>query len=200
MVINAPKFTQSERFDIAAKVAPTGDPNGMLAFDDDLHLMLRALLIDRFKLAAHVEEQPVAVYALVAANPKLKKADPANRASCKYSGGVQGGQSSAMLRLNICQNVTIAQFSDWLEGARGQARAYQDHPIVDATGLTGAWDFNLIFSSFLAFQPNASTGDPNGAIPLGEALEKQLGLKLETQKHPMQVLVIDHIEQTPTDN
>jgi uncharacterized protein (TIGR03435 family) len=83
---------------------------------------------------------------------------------------------------------------------------------VDATGMDGNRDFTLTFSGFLAFQTNGGRGgdgpatsvaaasDPNGAVPLGEALEKQLGLKLELRKQPMPVLVIDHIEQKPTDN
>jgi uncharacterized protein (TIGR03435 family) len=79
--------------------------------------------------------------------------------------------------------------------------------------VDGNRDFTLTFSGFLAFQSNgggrggdgqaasvAAASDPNGAIPLGEALEKQLGLKLELRKQPMPVLVIDHIEQKPTDN
>jgi uncharacterized protein (TIGR03435 family) len=180
--------------------------------------MLRALLVDRFKLTTHFEDQPVNVYALVAVNTsavasKLKKADPSNRSNCKYVGGVPGGAASASLRLNVCQNVTMAQFADWLQGARNTARAYMDHPIVDATGIEGNRDFTLTFSLFLAFQTNgggrggdaqaanvAAASDPNGAIPFGEALEKQLGLKLELRKQPMPVLVVDHIEQKPTDN
>jgi uncharacterized protein (TIGR03435 family) len=179
--------------------------------------MVRALLVDRFKLTTHFEDQPVNAYALVAVNPsataKLKRADPSNRSGCKYTGGVPGGAASASLRLNVCRNVTMAQFADWLEGTRKQARTFMDHPIVDATGMDGNRDFTLTFSGFLAFQNNgggrggdgpaagvAGASDPTGAIPLGEAPEKQLGLKLELRKQPMPVLVIDHIEQRPSEN
>jgi uncharacterized protein (TIGR03435 family) len=207
-LIVGPKWMADQRYDIVAKA-----PKGAETDDDALSHMLRALLVDRFKLTVHNEEQPVSVYALVLANPsadaKLKKADPSNRAGCKYTGG-SAGAASALLRVNACRNVTMAQFADWLQTARNQARTYMDHPIVDVTGLDGARDFTLTFSGFLAFQtgsgrggdnqPTAAASDPNGAIPLGEALEKQLGLKLELRKHPMTVLVIDHIEQKPTDN
>jgi uncharacterized protein (TIGR03435 family) len=206
------KSVAEQHYDIVAKA-----PNGVPADNESLSLMVRALLVDRFKLTTHFEDQPVNVYALVAVNPsataKIKKADPSNRSGCKYVGGVPGGAASAALRLNVCQNVTMAQFADWLQGARNVARAYMDHPIVDATGIDGNRDFTLTFSLFLAFQTNgggrggdgpaanvAAASDPNGAIPLGEALEKQLGLKLELRKQPMPVLVIDHIEQKPTDN
>jgi len=206
------KSITDQHYDIVAK-APNGEP----ADDDSLGLMVRALLIDRFKLTTHFEDQPVNVYALVAVSPsaaasKLKKADASNRSGCKYTGGAAGA-ASALLRVNVCQNVTMSQFADWLQVARNQARTYMDHPIVDATGIDGNRDFTLTFSGFLAFQTNGggrggdgqaagvtAASDPNGAIPLGEALEKQLGLKLELRKQPMPVLVIDHMEQKPTDN
>lgn len=199
MIAGAPKWMDTERFDVVAKATPPGGPGGKLADDDSLQLMLRALLKDRFRLATHTEQQPVSVYALVAASPKLKKADPSNRPGCKYLGPVPGTLGAAQLRANNCQNVTMAQFADWLQGARTQARAFMDHPIVDATDLDSAWDFTFNFSGFTAFQVEPGS-DPNGAIPLDQALEKQLGLKLELRKHPMSMLVIDHVEQKPTDN
>ncbi|MGH9593929.1 MAG: TIGR03435 family protein, partial [Bryobacteraceae bacterium] len=98
-------------------------------------------------------------------------------------------------------------------------------PVTDATGLDGAWDFALSFSQqrlAIAFQggrggggdfvstsppgggPSAPSGtsapDPTGAVSLQDALNKQLGLKLEMQKRPMPVLVIDHVEEKPTGN
>ena len=82
------------------------------------------------------------------------------------------------------------------------APGYINHPVVDLTGLDGAYDFTFSYSGVAAFQANVASGsnDPNGAVSLFEALEKELGLKLEVQKHPMPVLVVDHIEQKPTDN
>jgi uncharacterized protein (TIGR03435 family) len=80
---------------------------------------------------------------------------------------------------------------------------------MDATGLEGAWDFTINFSGIGLLrgggnpgQPagGASASDPNGALSLPDAVNKQLGLKLETQKRMVPVLVIDHIEEKPTDN
>jgi uncharacterized protein (TIGR03435 family) len=84
---------------------------------------------------------------------------------------------------------------------------------LDATGLDGAYDFTFSFSgaSTLATSREQSGGglsanavaqapDPRGGITLFEALEKQLGLRLETQKRNLPVLVIDHIDERPTDN
>ena len=83
-------------------------------------------------------------------------------------------------------------------------------PVLDATGLEGGWDFTFYFSAIGQLQgggdrrggEGATEGasDPTGALSLLDALPKQLGLKLEMQKRPLPVLVIDHIEQKPTDN
>jgi uncharacterized protein (TIGR03435 family) len=84
------------------------------------------------------------------------------------------------------------------------------------TGLEGGWDFSLSFSPVNIFQQATGRGgagggrnggatapaaaDPNGALSLPEAIERQLSLKLETQKRPLPVLVLDHVEEKPTEN
>jgi uncharacterized protein (TIGR03435 family) len=111
-----------------------------------------------------------------------------------------------------CQNMTMAQFAEKLKSI---APGYIHTPVLDATGLEGGYDFTLSFSPAGALQapggggrggspegPPASgeassASDPNGAITLFEAIERQLGLKLSAQKRPVPVLVIDHAEQTP---
>ena len=87
------------------------------------------------------------------------------------------------------------------------ANGYVRAPIKDATGLDGYYDFSVNFSGIpllpgARFDPNASTGvsDPNGSLSLPEAVQKQLGLKLEMEKRPLPVLVVDHIEEKPTEN
>jgi uncharacterized protein (TIGR03435 family) len=83
--------------------------------------------------------------------------------------------------------------------------------VVDATGLDGAWDFTLSFSGINVLQGagrggNAAAGaggvagasDPTGGLSLFDAVQRQLGLKLELRKRPMPVLVIDHIEEKPS--
>jgi uncharacterized protein (TIGR03435 family) len=107
----------------------------------------------------------------------------------------------------------MSQFAEQLQGF---ARGYIHNPVVDATGLDGAWDFTLSFSTagFLqgsgrvgrggdAGQPAAdapTASDPSGGLSLFDAVKTQLGLRLEMQKRPMPVLVIDHVEERPTDN
>ena len=79
---------------------------------------------------------------------------------------------------------------------------YVSHPVIDGTGLEGGWDFTLSWSPpHLAHAgETAVPNDPNGGLTIVEALEKQLGLKLETKKHLMDVLLIDRVERAPTDN
>jgi len=80
--------------------------------------------------------------------------------------------------------------------------------VLDATGLDGSWDFTLAFSPEAQRAGNASAGGaledspavaaaPTGRVTLFEAIESQLGLKLESTKRPGPVLVIDHMEQKP---
>jgi uncharacterized protein (TIGR03435 family) len=91
------------------------------------------------------------------------------------------------------------------------AAGYIYSSVLDATGIKGSWDFTLSFSSADLTKGSGdgsgappsgtpTTSDPNGALTLFDAVSKQLGLKLEKQRRPVQVLVIDHIEEKPTEN
>jgi uncharacterized protein (TIGR03435 family) len=98
----------------------------------------------------------------------------------------------------------MAYFADQLQYL---ANGYVHSAVLDSTGLEGGWDFTLSFSTIGQFHGGApllpgtaSSADPNGAVSLPEAIEKQLGLKLESVKRQLPVLIVDHIEQKPTDN
>ena len=88
-------------------------------------------------------------------------------------------------------------------------------PVKDGTGLEGGWDFSLTFSRLAGMNVGAGgrggesavngsqaavAADPEGGVTVFDAVEKQLGLKLEAGKRPMPVYVIDHIESKPTEN
>jgi uncharacterized protein (TIGR03435 family) len=170
--------------------------------------MIRALLVDRFKLKYHTEEKQVSAYALVAGKPKMKKADLASRAFCKNVNAPPGTPPGS--RVLNCQNITMTQFADRL---RNMARELS-WPVVDATGIEGGWDFTLTFSMNampigMPMRPGEGGGgstampaasDPTGGYTIFTAIEKELGLKLELRKRTEQVVVIDHIEQKPTEN
>jgi uncharacterized protein (TIGR03435 family) len=73
--------------------------------------------------------------------------------------------------------------------------------VVNSTGLEGGWDFTLTYIfARPAVSASQEASDPSGGLTIVEAVEKQLGVKLEMQKRSMTVTVIDHVEQTPVDN
>jgi uncharacterized protein (TIGR03435 family) len=192
LLSGAPKFSESVRYDVVASAPATGPIDR-----DSLKLMLRALLADRFGLITHVEPRTITVLALVASKPNLQRAEPRGRSGCR---NVSMNPQSAMASVPIfsvrCRNTTMAQLAQKLQAFAGR---YVTHPAIDATGLTGAYDFAMNWSPpHLVDDPTPS--DPNGSISLVEALDKQLGLKLKPIKHIMPITVIDHLNPTPTPN
>jgi uncharacterized protein (TIGR03435 family) len=214
-LVGGPKFLDTERYNILAKAPTTGigapgrDAGRETAPPIGVALaMLRALLEERFKLKTHKEDRPATVYAIVQPKTelKLKKADSASRASCRPDpSAVQG--SKTPMQAWTCQNTTIA---DLARNIQLWAGAYIDHPVVDKTGLEGGWDFTLMWSPRNALEAPinrpadapagpAAAVDPGGGISVFDAVEKQLGLKLERGTHTIPVVVIDHVEQKPID-
>jgi uncharacterized protein (TIGR03435 family) len=218
MIVGMPKWAEEDRFDIVAKVPRTvldnADPKDVRVDFEAIMVMLRNLLADRFKLATHLEERTIPAYNLVAAKPKMKPADPTERIKCANGPGSDGkdprDSNPILNRLISCQNMTMSRFADMLQSL---ASGYIHAPVLDATGLEGAWDFTLSFSgagvvknggrdggSPAAVGTTNAASDPNGALTLLDALPKQIGVKLELTKRSVKVLVIDHIDQKPTDN
>jgi uncharacterized protein (TIGR03435 family) len=207
----------TDRYDIVGKAPSTGaQPAANGPVDNDaVFLMVRALLADRFKLSAHFEERPATAYTLTASKPKLKKADPATRtkwSDASANGPIifNGPGSSVPSRTIKFQNMSMAQLAEKLQYF---GSTYIHAPVIDATGLEGSYDFTLTFSlippaqlmQLTARATDAAGGanaaaDPIGGVTIFAAVEKQLGLKLVEQKRPVSVLVIDHIEQQPTEN
>jgi uncharacterized protein (TIGR03435 family) len=204
-----PSWADTEPFDIVAK-APSAGPSAAAMDDDALAPMLRALLADRFKMTYHTEDRPASAYSLFAVKPKLKKADPDSRTFCKMGAAPPGAPPGSQLL--TCQNVSMEQFTDRLQNMAPEL----SWPVLDATGIEGGWDLALTFSRNAAFRAagrggrggDAGSGDgalpsasePTGVLTVFEAVEKQLGLKLEMHKRSLPVFVIDHIEQKPTEN
>jgi len=151
LLAGAPKFVDSAHFDVVAKASiPAG---GQELDFEDLRLMLRALLIDRFDLKVHMEERSVDGYVLTASKPKMQKADSSNRTGCKEGPGPDGKdpriQYPILSRLFYCQNMTMAQFADRLPNLAG---GYAHVTVLDQTGLTDAYDFTLSFSAVQLLQ------------------------------------------------
>jgi uncharacterized protein (TIGR03435 family) len=132
----------------------------------------------------------------------LKKADGSHRASCRDAKTIANDPRDAnpmISRLISCENVTMAQFAALLHGF---ASDYIFEEVEDATGLTGAYDFTLAYTSryLLNAQTPGQSSDPNGGISLQDAISKQLGLKLEMRKRPLPVVVIDRMSEKPLEN
>jgi uncharacterized protein (TIGR03435 family) len=219
-LVGAPKWLEEDRYDILAKAPAdvamgdlTPNRNGVSVNIDALRPMIRSLIVERFKMVAHMEKQPLTAYTLVAAKPKITKSDPNTRTKWQ-EGAIPNAPGSknanaSLGRLVTCQNVTMKQFADMLPGI---APGYLRTDVVDATGLEGGYDFTFSFSPAGLLQGNRPQGgdggppasneasEPTGAVSLFDAITRQLGLKLETQKRPTPVLVIEHIERKPIDN
>jgi uncharacterized protein (TIGR03435 family) len=163
----------SVRFDIAAIAPGEGALSG-----ENLRLMLRTLLADRFQLKVHRVTQERPVYALVVAKngPKLKTSAPSEESSV-----TAGGAKTAQITM---ANVTTERLAIQLSGGL-------DRPVVDKTGLTGHYDVKLNWiPEFAGPPPPGSDG-----VNLFTAVQEQLGLKLEPQKASIETLVIDHVEK-----
>jgi uncharacterized protein (TIGR03435 family) len=143
--------------------------------------LLQTLLSERFHLRFHREAREIPVYALVIGKnvPKLKPSAP--DAESHVHIGVNGRN-----QFIEATKLTMDQLAADIPDALGS-----DRPIVDRTGLTGAYDFKLeaTFASRLNRDPDPSD------LTIFTAVQEQLGLKLEPQKAAIQVLVIDHIEK-----
>jgi uncharacterized protein (TIGR03435 family) len=222
---NKPKWLDDVHYDIVGTVASNGAvppiPGHEADIDyEDVKEMLRSLLADRFKLATHMGTEPATVFALTADSPKMKLSPDSEHASCVEGPGPDGKdpriENPLRNRLISCQHMTMAQFAIELHNL---ASGFVPAPVVDSTGLTGAYDFSLSFSKANLLRlptsapstaaPSASgdtqaTDPGSGGLPpisLFDALQKQLGLKLvKKDSVPQPVLVIDHVEEKPTEN
>jgi uncharacterized protein (TIGR03435 family) len=187
-ITNGPGWMETEKYDLAAQPKAEGQPN-----DKQWKTMIQKLLAERFQLAFHRAKKELSVYALTVAKtgPKLTK-----------SGGNPDGLPGLFFRGlgNLpATNATMADFAGVMQGA------VLDRPVVDQTGLTGRWDFTLLWTpDEFQFGGAAARLPPpanNTAAPpdLFTAMQEQLGLKLESSKAPAEVFVIDKVAK-PTDN
>jgi len=186
-----PGWFDSDRYDIEAKA----DGNSTTA---EMQAMLQALLFDRFKLMFHRDSKEFPAFALVVTKngPKMKHADPAK---CVPNPTGSCGVFRASPIQIIGERVSMTQFAARLSRALGRT-------VVDKTDLEGVFDLNL------EWEPNQPVVSPDGATPNGgpqtvspasgtifTAVQEQLGLKLESDKIPMEIFVIDHVER-PSEN
>jgi uncharacterized protein (TIGR03435 family) len=209
-VTGGPGWVNSDRYDVTAKSAETNI--GV----DQYRLMVQSLLADRFQLAVHRETKEVPVYAVLPAKngPRLPEAKPGSciapvpneplppRAPGQPAPLVCGGFFTGPSSLDGGK-MTMAQFVDALSIVLGR-RA------IDQTGFKGTFDVHLEFAPEGTaldrrrvgdIDSPANQGNPDTSRPsIFTAVQEQLGLKLESQKGPAEMLVIDRVERTPTEN
>lgn len=178
--IDGPDWLTSEHFDIEAKFpADTPVPQ--------IRQMLQTMLADRFKLSLHRETRQLPMFSLMLAKngPKIH---PSAEGDSRTSG--RAGHFEAA-------KITMPKLADLISKQAGL-------PVVDATGLSGVFDFTLDWSPTSDFKiASADSGGASGTDTgpsIFTALQEQLGLRLEPGKGPAEVLIVDRIEKTPTEN
>jgi uncharacterized protein (TIGR03435 family) len=171
--VSGPDWIAAERYDIVAKASGPSS-------QEQLRLMLKALLADRLKLVVHSESRslPVFVLALGKHRPKLNPSGSSGAGALRASGG----------RI-VAQRTTMAELAGALSDPLRS-------PVVDMTGLTGPYDFVLDFTSFVPERGQT----PDEMTATVAVVEQQLGLKLESRRLPTEVLVVDHAEKIPVEN
>jgi uncharacterized protein (TIGR03435 family) len=183
-VVNIPKALESERYDVVGKPPGGGQPNMA-----DARLMMQPLLAERFQLKFHREMREIPIYALTVAKggPKMKprqEGDGGPPTSLMFRGPNVPGRNASMQML-----------------AGGLQRLVLDRPVIDKTGLKGTFDFDLKFrpdGTQLGGRPGQPPADPD--LPdIFTAMQEQLGLKLEAQKGPGEVIVVDSVAK-PSEN
>jgi bla regulator protein BlaR1 len=210
MIAHLPSWVAAERFDIQARAE--GNPT-----KDQMRLMMQSLLADRFKLAVHFESQVVPVLALVLVKPG--KTGPTLRphsegVPCEATPATNGpiARDSTVFP-PVCdvymmtmhpntmskagsRNTTMALLAGALSGLGNL-----DRQVVDQTELSGRFDFSIEWApeSDRPPLPNSDAQAELQGPTFLEALREQLGLKLQSTKAPLQILVVDHVER-PSDN
>lgn len=180
-IARAPGWIDTARYDIDAKAAGPANTG-----DKDISPLLRQLLADRFQLTVHRETKEFPVYALVVgkSGPKLtahnEGAGSKSRTGCGHLAGTR-------LTMDTLAGVLSRQF---------------EREVLNRTGLPGKYDFQLDWTPDAgpcspAEGGDGSTGvsDPSIRPSIFTALQEQLGLKLESAKGPVEILIIDRVEK-----
>jgi uncharacterized protein (TIGR03435 family) len=184
-LVDGPAWFGTDKFDIDGVPDVEGTPSAQ-----QLKLLVQDALTQRFALKFHHDQRELAVYALTVAKAGPKMTVTADKPSDSRNFLYRG-----LGDLHVTNN-TMKDFCDGMQGSA------MDKPVVDKTGLTDRYDFNLKWtpddSQFAQFGPRppmAASEDPNAPPSLFTAIQEQLGLKLDPTKAMAEVVVIDHVEK-----
>jgi uncharacterized protein (TIGR03435 family) len=183
-ILNAPSW-MNEKYDVDGVPDVEGQPN-----IQQMRLLMQDALVERFGLKFHTDQREMSAYALSVAKGGPKLTLTADQPSSPGNFSFRGlGQLT----------VTNSTMNNFCHGMQG---AVMDKPVLDKTGLTERYDFNLNwtpdqsqFASFGAHIPSPNPDDPNALPSLYTALQEQLGLKMEATRAKVDVMVIDHIDK-----
>jgi uncharacterized protein (TIGR03435 family) len=187
-ITGGPSWMHDDRYDINAKAEDSGDRLTM----EQMRPMLKALLAGRFGMKAHEESKEMPVYELVAAKAGHKLV------------ASQGGGNDRQFRMGRGQ---INAKGVTMEGLAQQIAQQVGRKVIDKTGIEGAYDVELNWTPEPGQGFGPFGGPPPGALPQADssgpsiftALQEQLGLRLDSAKGPVPVVVIDSISK-PTEN
>jgi uncharacterized protein (TIGR03435 family) len=180
-IIGAPAWVETDKFDLNANPDVEGQPN-----DKQLKSMIRKLVVDRFQLKFHDDKREMAAYVLSTGpgTPKLEK---------NTSGGTLPGLFFTGIGKLRVTNATMSDFTSMIQNS------VFDRPVVNKTGLEGRWDFTLkwqpdetqFVGSGMKIPPPSDAADAPPTIY--KAVQEQLGLKLDSTKTQVDVMVVDHV-------
>ena len=205
--LSGPGWMNTELYEISAKV-----PEG--ATKEQVRVMLQNLLMERFKLATHFDTKELQVYDLVIAKggPKLKESVP-NPQPDSGDGKPTFDQDGFVIplmnphpmmgRIEVGKSgkARIRAADETTEELAQRLAAAVGKPVRDMTGLTGKYDYSFMFEGGAPAPPrDGSAVDSDTGMPIEMAVQAQLGLKLESKKGPVRILVVDHAEKIPTEN
>jgi uncharacterized protein (TIGR03435 family) len=181
-ITGGPNWLDAYRFDINAKVDEAEPRLKGKEGQERLQAMLLSLLDERFQFQFHRETRQLPIYNLIAAKSGFKLT------AVKDTGSSSTNSNNGRL---TCTGVSMPQFAVFLSST-------MERPVLDATGVPGVFDFKLEWSTQdgAAKAPDANeVASPS----IFTALQEQLGLKLESAKGPVEIIVVDHAEK-PTEN
>jgi uncharacterized protein (TIGR03435 family) len=213
--LSGPEWIQTERYDINAKLPAGVSP-------EKLPEMTQALLAERFGLKVHREKKEMPVYALLVGKPPLRLKDSAvdPNAPPPKAVEVSGTGSAAGISVNLGNGASYTFAGGKLTAKKVTAptiaavlERFTDRPVIDLTELKGTYDFEFEVSpeetqtlmiraavaAGVQLPPQALRLLESGGNPIENGAE-QLGLKIEGRKMPVDIVVIDQVQKTPTDN
>src|ERR1700722_6637087 len=185
-----PAWTESDKFDMTGKPDAPGQPNV-----DQMKMMIQKLLADRFQLKFHFEKRELPAYAIGIAKTGAKITR--SQDNPKSLPGFYFGRSASGTTLTF-RNSPMSQFTAVLQNS-------MDRPVVNQSDLSERYAFTLKFTpdpaqaTLLGGPPPPAADNPDAAPDVFTAFQQQLGLKLESTKAPVDVMVIDKVEK-PSEN